>query len=345
MKTTTLLAAAALAATSFRATAATITEYPLAPNATPLGIALGPDGNIWFTESVANMLGRITAQGQITEFPLGAAQSFPSYVLPALNGRVYFGEPGTGKIGSYDVLGGNGLVESPANGGIGGALGPNRYLWLVHGNASVTEWFTDSDAGSTGCTMSDGQPHEFESVVYNNEGRLYLLDSGLDAFVELASVSTCSFQVDLMLSPGAGARSLVLGPDGQYWFVERGVSRIARFGTGGFHEYQLAAFSEPNAIVPSPDGTLWFTERGANKIGRITPAGTITEYPVPTAGSHPNGIAVGADGSVWFTEETGNKIGRLRLRSPGDVNDDGNADVSDVFYLINWLFAGGPAPR
>jgi hypothetical protein len=28
----------------------------------------------------------------------------------------------------------------------------------------------------------------------------------------------------------------------------------------------------------------------------------------------------------------------------GDVNGDGTTDVSDVFYLINFLFAGGPAP-
>ncbi len=28
----------------------------------------------------------------------------------------------------------------------------------------------------------------------------------------------------------------------------------------------------------------------------------------------------------------------------GDVNGDGKVDVSDVFYLINYLFAGGPAP-
>ena len=29
---------------------------------------------------------------------------------------------------------------------------------------------------------------------------------------------------------------------------------------------------------------------------------------------------------------------------PGDVNGDGQVDVSDVFYLINYLFAGGPDP-
>jgi hypothetical protein len=34
-----------------------------------------------------------------------------------------------------------------------------------------------------------------------------------------------------------------------------------------------------------------------------------------------------------------------RLDVPGDVNGDGVVDVSDVFYLINYLFAGGPAPK
>ncbi|HKC24315.1 MAG TPA: hypothetical protein VKF32_06215, partial [Thermoanaerobaculia bacterium] len=29
---------------------------------------------------------------------------------------------------------------------------------------------------------------------------------------------------------------------------------------------------------------------------------------------------------------------------PGDVDGDGDVDVADVFYLINFLFAGGPAP-
>ena len=38
-------------------------------------------------------------------------------------------------------------------------------------------------------------------------------------------------------------------------------------------------------ITTGPDGNLWFTEFGAGKIGRITPSGSITEFPIPTAGS------------------------------------------------------------
>jgi hypothetical protein len=43
-------------------------------------------------------------------------------------------------------------------------------------------------------------------------------------------------------------------------------------------------------------------------IGRITTAGTITEYPIPTACAGPSGIVASPDGALWFT---GSGIGRI----------------------------------
>src|SRR5216684_1342561 len=40
-------------------------------------------------------------------------------------------------------------------------------------------------------------------------------------------------------------------------------------------------------------------------------AGTITEFPIPTASSTPRGITAGPDGNLWFTERGGNSIGRI----------------------------------
>ena len=40
-------------------------------------------------------------------------------------------------------------------------------------------------------------------------------------------------------------------------------------------------------------------------------AGTITEFPIPTANSHPTAIAPGRGNKVWFTENLGNNIGRI----------------------------------
>jgi hypothetical protein len=68
-----------------------------------------------------------------------------------------------------------------------------------------------------------------------------------------------------------------------------------------------------------PDGALWFTEATGNQIGRITVAGTITEFPLPTAGSQPKGIAAGPDGNLWFTELAGNHIGRIT--TPGIITE------------------------
>lgn len=83
---------------------------------------------------------------------------------------------------------------------------------------------------------------------------------------------------------------------------------------GSFTEFPLAASSQPFSIVTGADGNLWFVETISNKIGRMTPAGTLTEFSIPTAASNPFGAADGADGNVWFTEA--GKIGRI---TPGGV--------------------------
>ena len=76
-----------------------------------------------------------------------------------------------------------------------------------------------------------------------------------------------------------------------------------------------------------------------------TTTGDITEFPIPTASSGATGIALGPDGALWFTETTAGKIGRVQVFLSGDVDGSGIVDIGDVFYLINFLFAGGPAPQ
>jgi hypothetical protein len=78
---------------------------------------------------------------------------------------------------------------------------------------------------------------------------------------------------------------------------------------------------------------MWFTEAGSvNSIGRVTPAGSIAEYPIPTADSDPAGITVGPDMSIWFTELSANKVGRLsNLTGGGNLNSStGSAAATPV---------------
>ncbi len=64
-------------------------EFPTpTPNSAPGSIAVGSDGNLWFTKSAygLNQIGRITPTGAITEFPVSGGN-----VWVAMNGYMAIG--------------------------------------------------------------------------------------------------------------------------------------------------------------------------------------------------------------------------------------------------------------
>jgi len=130
-------------------------------------------------------------------------------------------------------------------------------------------------------------------------------------------------------------RYIAAGPDGNVWFTE--FAAIGRMTPAG----AITKFALPHGficppppiltgppidtcgqagikgITAGPDGNVWFLEDDAalavNKVGRITPAGDITEFPIPDPLHlfHPTRITTGPDGSLWFSAY--NAIGRITL--------------------------------
>jgi virginiamycin B lyase len=125
--------------------------------------------------------------------------------------------------------------------------------------------------------------------------------------------------------PAPQVYEMTKGPDGALWFVNPDV--IGRISMAGSvtNEYPLPDRStRPNSIALGPDGNLWYAavtgqdfgshsnNPGVGSIGRVTPAGVITEFPVPSPGSYPNSIVAGSDGNLWFAEPwAGGKIGKV----------------------------------
>src|SRR5260370_14090212 len=69
------------------------TEYTLpTSNGQPFEITPGPDGALWFTESNANKIGRITTGGSITQFPIPTAAQDPEGIVPGPDGNLWFTE-------------------------------------------------------------------------------------------------------------------------------------------------------------------------------------------------------------------------------------------------------------
>jgi virginiamycin B lyase len=114
--------------------------------------------------------------------------------------------------------------------------------------------------------------------------RLLLSTCVLAAMLLMASASTSSatansISVTEFPLPSGGAGSLIPGPDGNVWFVH--------------YAY----------LFPDPGIT----------IAKITPAGTITDFPVICTGGQTVHITSGPDGNLWYTCSYDGIVGRMSL--------------------------------
>jgi virginiamycin B lyase len=347
------LAIAGLLLCGVPAGAVTFKEYPLPAGSQPTAITLGPDGNIWFAEPGTNKIGRITPAGQITHFDIPTPSSFPTAITAGPDGRIWFTELVGNKIGALSMTGGVPVEYTSAS--IGQPTGitagpPPGSLWFTNGASSF--YCRISVAGSVGhCTDILKTQN---GIAATPDGYIFLTYSdGVAREDDLSACltsSTCGGSgINNPVMAGSFPRRIAPGRDGSLWFAEETSSTIGRLiaSTNAIAEFPtLTSAAVPSGVTFAPDATIWFTESAANKIGRMSTTGTgQVEYPVPTSNSGPNDLTWGPDGSIWFTEETGDKIGRLKPNPNGDVNGDGIIAVADVFYLINFLFAGGPVPN
>ncbi len=229
-----------------------ITEFPIPtaisapdrlPKSGPAGITAGTDGNLWFTDfntAYDALIGRITPEGQITEFPL-ALSIYPEGITSGPDDALWFtaGSAGIGRItpdGQITVF--HPPLSNKAE------LSPFAITAGPDGNL----WFTDCDSSGDQCTTNLGR--------ITPEGQVTEFP---------------------LTSPAGIPLGITAGPDGNLWFTEP-IGTIGRITPGGqITEFPLPTAGsgphgiEPQGITIGPDGNLWFTEAGSNQIGRIVP--------------------------------------------------------------------------
>jgi streptogramin lyase len=297
-----------------------IMEFPLpSAGSAPWGIATGPDGALWFTESGRSRIGRITTTGVVSEFAIPTPNSGPVGIASGPDATLWFAEDSAGKVGRITLAGE--ITEFPT-----GAFAVGDSTGEIARGSDGNMWFTEWDAGQIGRITSAGVVTLFtipdtplqganlnpSDIAAGPDGALWFTEANGNKIGRI----TTGGAITLFVIPGAtnGTRSITAGPDGALWFTES-AGRIGRITTDGIiTEFPIPAASS-DGITSGSDGALWFTE-STEKIGRITTSGIVTEFPIPTARSGPNGITSGPDGNVWFTENRGNKIGRITIGSP-----------------------------
>ncbi len=306
-----------------------IREFAL-PNdgSVPFNIALGPDGNMWFTEIAGNRVGRITFGGAITEFALPHAGSSPVDIAAGPDGNMWFTE-GAGRIGRITPAGkitefSNGLSAYSSPNGI--TAGTNSLWFTEVGEAPYGIKIGKITTGGT-IVKQYSIPTAYNSNPQNIAlgwgGKLWIAEANAGNAIGRSTLEGKMTIYTSGLSGGAYPQGITAGPDGNVWFTESGrpdqIGTITRTGT--ITEFS-AGISKCGCnynlygIAVGPDGNLWFTETATNKIARITTAGKVTEFSKGlSADSGPLGITAGLRGTLWFVEGAGNRIGRLKLNA------------------------------
>jgi streptogramin lyase len=294
-----------------------VSEFPITTTASkPYGIASGPDGNLWFTESAGNKIGQLTTLGTLVEFPIPTSNSAPHGITAGPDGALWFVENSGNKIGRITTSGAiteysTGLTANSGPEGI--VAGPDGALWFTENTVSKIGRITTSGAISEYALSTAGKPTAI--VTDTSDGALWFTEY---AGAKVGMITTTGvISNEYAVRSNSAPRGIAAGSDGNLWYTEQSSSSGNRIGristTGTISDFGplATANSQPYSIAAGPDENLWFTEYNNDTIGRISVSGTITEYAIPTASSAPLGIAAGPDGALWFTEYSGNKIGRI----------------------------------
>lgn len=294
-----------------RAATPVITEFSagITPSSGLQGIALGPDGNMWFTEFGASKIGRITPAGAVTEFPL-APGAMPYDIAAGHDGNLWFTQFGDDKLGRITTAG-TVLAPVPLVAGadpIGITSDRQGRIWATEQGPDQLALFTppstlaESGAGITAASDPRGITTGSDGAVWFTE------DSGKLGRRSLSS----SLATEITVSSGD---AIATSPDGGLWFTRPSAGNFAAYFPNNGGAVVLSGLpssgSMPFDVAPGPDGRMWMTELAGNRIAAIRSDFTGEEFDAGiTAGSNPFGIAAGADGAMWFTEVAG-RIGRI----------------------------------
>ncbi len=181
----------------------TITEHTsdigLSASNTPYGIALGRDGNIWFTDTATNKLGRLLINAMaVTETSAGLpGAATPTALTSSGDGDLWFTDPGTDAVGKFNPTS---YTSNATETTIPAAPGTSSVPLAITEGADGNVWFTYSDGAS------------------NIVGKI--TPSG-------------TFTADSLLTVSAVPAGIVGGPDGAAWVTESAGQQILRLPTSG----------------------------------------------------------------------------------------------------------------
>jgi streptogramin lyase len=330
-----------LAVPSSALAAPTISEFPSGNG--PADIVAGPDGNLWFVETSANKIGRMTPAGTLTEFsPVAGGNVAPTGIAVGADGNIWFGQRNRNRIGRITTGATPVVTESSATTSGGAediAAGPDGNLWFTEPSSDRIGRITP--AGVVSETQIPGSNNGLLAITAGPDGNLWFTESTPSG---IGRITTAAIPVVTEFPATGLPWGIAAGPDGNLWFADSSnPGAIGRITTAGTiltpFTTGLTTNGDPLDITSGTDGNLYFSESaGSGALGSITPSGVVTEFRTGLSAA-PSGITAGSDGNIWFTEFAGDRVGRLTVAPDATTGAAGGIHYADA------TLAGSVGPR
>jgi virginiamycin B lyase len=291
---------------------ATIREWDVpTKGAKPYATAVTPDGSVWFTEEIANKIGRLNPiTGEVKEYSLTEDKNAgPHGIAPDKDGNIWYAansggfigklEPKTGKVTVFKIP--DPKAKDPEN--------------LVFDSKGIL-WFTLPIANMVGKLDPASLQIMVKAVPTENArpNGILVLTRGLPVFSEggnskLGFIAPDTFTIqEFPLPPGSRSRRLALAADqNTLYFTDFPGGNLGKLdisiGALILFPSPSGPDSNPYGLSIAPDGMVWYTETGTqpNNIIRFDPkSSSFARAPIPIATGAVNNVTATPEGRIYI---------------------------------------------